>query len=199
MASARPAGAGRVSLSPKYKAMTTVAITKPRSHPTPSSLRDSVAQALSRVCDLREIISPGQTVVLKPNVFAPQRPPTTTDPRVVVAVGELCREAGAGRVIVAEGRSISTAQYRKAQNSTRACFAATGMDVAVEAAGFEVERVRPVRRPAVIRRSFAQLADDTGSRLHRRLATSRLVVGLVSWIALVTRRTGQMMCLARRK
>jgi len=78
-------------------------------------------------------------------------------------------------------------------------FTAATLRRHVEAAGFEVERVRPVRRPAVIRRSFAQLADDTGSRLHRRLATSRLVVGLVSWIALVTRRTGQMMCLARRK
>ena len=98
----------------------------------------AVAQAVSLVCDLREVISPGQTVVLKPNVFAPQRPPTTTDPRVVVAVGELCREAGAGRVVVAEGRSISTAKYRTVQNSTRACFAATGMEKAVAEAGFEV-------------------------------------------------------------
>ncbi len=78
-------------------------------------------------------------------------------------------------------------------------FTAATLRRHVEAAGFEVERVRPVRRPAVIRRSFAQLADDTGWRLHRRLATSRLMVGLVSWIALATRRTGQMMCLARRK
>jgi len=115
-----------------------VSITPSPSLTDATAIRASVAFAISRVCDLRDLISPGQTVVLKPNVFAPQRPPTTTDPRVVVAVGELCREAGAGRVIVAEGRSISTAKYRKAQNSTRACFAATGMDVAVAAAGFEV-------------------------------------------------------------
>jgi len=79
----------------------------------------------------------GKSVVLKPNVFAPRPAPTTTDPRVVVAVGELCREAGAGRVIVAEGRSISTAKYRKGANSTRQCFEAVGMAEAIEQAGFE--------------------------------------------------------------
>jgi uncharacterized protein (DUF362 family) len=52
-------------------------------------------------------------------------------------VGELARQAGAGRVVVAEGRSISTARYRPGQNSTRACFEATGMQQAVDAAGFE--------------------------------------------------------------
>jgi uncharacterized protein (DUF362 family) len=77
---------------------TQVSITHSPSLTDAAAIRASVASAISLVCDLREIISPGQTVVLKPNVFAPQRPPTTTDPRVVVAVGELCREAGAGRV-----------------------------------------------------------------------------------------------------
>jgi uncharacterized protein (DUF362 family) len=56
---------------------------------------------------------------------------------VVAAVGELCREAGARRVIVAEGRSISTAKYRKGANSTRACFDAVGMTAALEAAGIQ--------------------------------------------------------------
>jgi len=41
-------------------------------------------------------------------------------------------------VIVAEGRSISTAKYRKGANSTRQCFEAVGMSEAVEAAGLEV-------------------------------------------------------------
>ncbi|HUU55052.1 MAG TPA: DUF362 domain-containing protein, partial [Armatimonadota bacterium] len=96
-----------------------------------------VAEAVCSVCDLRAMVA-GKSVVLKPNVFAPRGAPTTTDPRVVVAVGELCLEAGAGRVIVAEGRSISTAKYRKGANSTRECFEAVGMSQAVEAAGFEV-------------------------------------------------------------
>jgi uncharacterized protein (DUF362 family) len=96
----------------------------------------AVRDAVSRVCELDDLV-PGKSVVLKPNVFAPRPSPTTTDPRVVVAVGELCREAGAGRVIVAEGRSISTAKYRKGANSTRLCFEAVGMAEAVEAAGLE--------------------------------------------------------------
>jgi len=77
--------------------MAQVAITHSPSLTDAPAIRASVASAISLLCDLREIISPGQTVVLKPNVFASQRPPPTTDPRVVVAVGELCREAGAGR------------------------------------------------------------------------------------------------------
>jgi uncharacterized protein (DUF362 family) len=101
-----------------------------------SSLRAAVSSAISSVCDLRKLVA-GKTVLLKPNVFAPNPAPTTTDPRVVVAVGELCREAGAGRVIVAEGRSISTARYRNGANSTRGCFDAVGMTAAIEAAGLE--------------------------------------------------------------
>jgi len=118
--------------------MSRVSIIRSRSHTDRAAIREAIADAISRVCDLRGIIRPGATVLLKPNVFAPRPAPTTTDPRVVVAVGELCREAGAGRVIVAEGRSISTARYRRQQNTTRACFAATGMDQAVAEAGFEI-------------------------------------------------------------
>jgi len=103
-----------------------------------AAVHEAVADAIARVCDLRDLIRPGQTVVLKPNVFCPRPAPTTTDPRVVVAVGRLAREAGAGRVIVAEGRSISTSHYRPAHNTTRACFEVVGMARAVQAAGFEI-------------------------------------------------------------
>ena len=67
-------------------------------------VRAAAREAISRVSDLTVLVA-GKSVVLKPNVFAPRPAPTTTDPRVVVAVGELCREAGAARIIVAEGRS----------------------------------------------------------------------------------------------
>jgi 2-polyprenyl-3-methyl-5-hydroxy-6-metoxy-1,4-benzoquinol methylase len=78
-------------------------------------------------------------------------------------------------------------------------FTAATLRRHVEAAGFEVETLRSVRRPAILRRSFAQLADETGRAIHRRLARSRVVPGLVSWISLLAGRTGQMMCVARRK
>jgi uncharacterized protein (DUF362 family) len=115
-----------------------VSIARCKSSRDPAAVREAVADAVARACDLRELIGPGQTVVMKPNVFAPRPAPTTTDPRVVVAVGELAREAGAGRVIVAEGRSISTARYRSEANSTRACFQVTGTAEAVEKAGFDI-------------------------------------------------------------
>jgi len=118
--------------------MSKVSITRNRSATDSAAIRDAIAEAISLVCDLRELIKPGATVLLKPNVFSPRPAPTTTDPRVVVAVGELAREAGAGRVIVAEGRSISTARYRPAHNSTRACFEVVGMAEAVSEAGFEI-------------------------------------------------------------
>ena len=101
-----------------------------------AAVREAVSSAVAAVCDLPKLVA-GRTVLLKPNVFAPRPAPTTTDPRVVVAVGELCREAGAARIIVAEGRSISTAKYRKGANSTERCFEAVGMSQAVDAAGFE--------------------------------------------------------------
>ena len=69
----------------------------------------------------------------------------------------------------------------------------------LEATGFEVERVRSVRRPAILRRSFAQVADETGSALDRRLARSRLVTGAMSWVTLLAGRAGQMMVVARRR
>lgn len=69
----------------------------------------------------------------------------------------------------------------------------------LEAAGFDVERIGSFRRPAIIRKSFDQVADETGCRVHRRLAHSHLVPGLVSWLSLAAGRTGQMVALARRK
>lgn len=99
------------------------------------SIRQAVRDVVGAACDLRAIIPSGARVVLKPNVFAPYPPPTTTDPRVVVAAAEIAREAGAGEVLVAEGRSISTARFRSAHNTTRACAQVSGMAAALAAAG----------------------------------------------------------------
>jgi len=99
------------------------------------SVRRAVREAVGAACDLRGIIRPGARVVLKPNIFAPYPPPATTDARVVVAAAELAREAGADEVIVAEGRSLSTARFRSANNTTRACAQVTGMAAALESAG----------------------------------------------------------------
>ncbi|MDO8683217.1 MAG: DUF362 domain-containing protein [Armatimonadota bacterium] len=80
----------------------------------------------------------GKSVVIKPNVFCPRPAPTTTDPRVVAALIRLAKDAGARSVTVAEGRSVSTARFRKGQTTTRACFEAVGMREAVEKAGAKI-------------------------------------------------------------
>ena len=68
----------------------------------------------------------------------------------------------------------------------------------VEAAGLEVEGVRLVRRPGFIRRSFAQLADEKGRRLHRWMARSRFLVGLLGYLTLRGRGTDEVRVTARR-
>lgn len=105
---------------------------------TDAAIRQAVRRAVEDACQWGDLIPRGATVVIKPNVFMPAPPPTTTDPRVVVALIELAKEAGAGEVIVAEGRSISTAKYRAKHRTTRECFQVTGMAEAVKAAGAQL-------------------------------------------------------------
>ena len=68
----------------------------------------------------------------------------------------------------------------------------------LHAAGLETVRSWAVRRPSGIRRSFGFLAEETGNRLHRRLAKSRAAVGAMTCLALAARRTAQMYVLARK-
>jgi len=68
----------------------------------------------------------------------------------------------------------------------------------LEATGFHVLRIHALRRPALLRHSFALLADETGRSGHRRLARSRLLCGALSWVALLARRTQQMVVVAQR-
>jgi len=89
-------------------------------HPSASltdaaAIRASVASAISLVCDLDEVISPGQTVVLKPNVFAPSGRLRHRS-AVVVAVGNCAR--GRGRAgDRGRGAEHLYAKYRKARTA----------------------------------------------------------------------------------
>jgi uncharacterized protein (DUF362 family) len=58
------------------------------------AVRQAVAEAVGLGCDLEALVR-GRRVVIKPNIFAPYPPPTTTDPRVVAALIGLARDAGA--------------------------------------------------------------------------------------------------------
>ncbi|MCL6630916.1 MAG: DUF362 domain-containing protein, partial [Armatimonadetes bacterium] len=96
-----------------------VAITKISRPISDQAVLDAVWEAVSLASGRQLPIRQGDVVVIKPNIFAPSRAPTTTDPRVVGALVRLAWDAGAKDVIVAEGRSISTAKFRNSHNTTR--------------------------------------------------------------------------------
>ncbi len=104
-----------------------VAVTRVSDISDAISIESAVREAVELSCDFTSMCR-GKSVVLKPNVYCPAPAPTTTDPRVIAALIRLAKEAGAREVTVAEGRSISTALFRKNAHTTKACFEAVGMD-----------------------------------------------------------------------
>jgi len=114
-----------------------VSVTRVSDIDSAESIADAVAKSVQVSCTFLDMCK-GKHVVLKPNVFCPLPAPVTTDPRVIAALVRLARDAGASRVTVAEGRSISTALFRSKGNSTRACFEAVGMDKAATDNGADV-------------------------------------------------------------
>ncbi|MCP4751772.1 MAG: DUF362 domain-containing protein [Proteobacteria bacterium] len=71
-----------------------------------------VKSAIDLVGGIEQLVKKGDTVVVKPNIFAPYPPPVSVDRRVVGAVVALCRAAGAARVIVLEGVSVGSLMKR---------------------------------------------------------------------------------------
>ena len=72
-----------------------------------SEVKDAIKESLSLIGGLEPIISPGNRVLLKPNVLS-IRPPedaVTTHPAVVAAMCELVKEAG-GVPVVGDGSGI---------------------------------------------------------------------------------------------
>jgi uncharacterized protein (DUF362 family) len=73
---------------------------------------EEVKEAVRKVTDLigglESIISPGDHVVIKPNFLCEVDYKTggTTNPNVVFAIAEICREVGARKITVAEGAAI---------------------------------------------------------------------------------------------
>ncbi len=83
----------------------TVAITRTtEKHRSPERVLDLVRQAVDLLGGFSRFVSPGQTVLIKPNqtVFYSAEEGCTTDPLVVGAAIRLAKEAGAARVQVAE-------------------------------------------------------------------------------------------------
>jgi uncharacterized protein (DUF362 family) len=67
-----------------------------------SRIKSMVKDAIELIGGVKSIVKAGDTVLIKPNWLAPIPNPATTDPRVVKALIEIFREAGAKRVVVSE-------------------------------------------------------------------------------------------------
>ena len=89
-----------------------------------------VRKALDPLGGIRRFISPGETVVVKPNMAWDRTPEqaANTNPQVVAEIVRLCREAGAARVIVTD---VST-------NEARRVYQRSGIAEAARSEGAEV-------------------------------------------------------------
>src|SRR5262245_28062916 len=76
----------------------------PEKHRSPERVEALVEEALGHLGGMSAFVTPGNTVLIKPNqtVFYSAEEGCTTDPLVVGALIRLCKRAGAAKVQVAE-------------------------------------------------------------------------------------------------
>jgi uncharacterized protein (DUF362 family) len=72
------------------------------------SVREAALESLNLIGGLESLVSPGDTVLLKPNVLCPfdYKTGAVTNPHLVRAMCRLVRAAGASRVIIAESAAV---------------------------------------------------------------------------------------------
>lgn len=77
-------------------------------HGNPAAVRAALVRLLARIGGIESVVSPGDRVLLKPNLVVdlPYTTGVTTNPHVVMAMAEICRGAGAREVIIAEGSAV---------------------------------------------------------------------------------------------
>ncbi|KKH50903.1 DUF362 domain-containing protein [Methanosarcina sp. 1.H.A.2.2] len=100
-----------------------------------SGVKGAIKEALNLIGGLESVISPGNRVLLKPNVLA-IRPPedaVTTHPAIVSAMCELVLEAG-GIPVIGDGSGIA----KPGSTTTTEAFRASGIEGAAYAVGAEL-------------------------------------------------------------
>ena len=75
---------------------------------TGTDIELSIRKAVELIGGIKTVISPGQTVMIKPNFGVPVPPETgvITDPEVIDAVITICKEAEPGKILVAESTVV---------------------------------------------------------------------------------------------
>jgi len=99
----------------------------------PSAIESALAEVMEAMGGLSSVVKPGQTVLLKPNLFSAHPPEhaVTTHPELVRQVIRLCAKAGAGRIWVGDS-PVGTQDEKK-------LWSLTGMDAAVDGTTAELK------------------------------------------------------------
>jgi uncharacterized protein (DUF362 family) len=94
-----------------------------------TSAAANTKKAIAAIGGMRKFVSPGDVVVIKPNIGHPRAPKyaVTTNPAVVGTLVSLARQAGAGKVIVMDNPV--------GKNDAAHCYSASRIAAAVKAAG----------------------------------------------------------------
>lgn len=93
-----------------------------------TSAGTNTKKAIAAIGGMRKFVSPGDVVVIKPNIGHPRAPKyaVTTSPSVVATLVSLARQAGAKKVIVMDNPVSSDPAH---------CYSASKISAAVKAAG----------------------------------------------------------------
>jgi len=80
------------------------------------------------------LITPGDRVLIKPNLVEPAAPDSgqITNPKVIEAVARYCLDSGAARVVIGEGPG-----FYQPQSYLRECFTHTGVSLVADRLGIE--------------------------------------------------------------
>lgn len=121
--------------------------------------REMVGRALRPFGGIEKFVRPGDTVVLKPNAAWLRTPEqaANTNPEVVAAVAELCRKAGAKRILIVE---------HTCDNPATVCFEMSGIRKVADATGAVIVNAnsegmyRPVSIPGAKVLAQTQVARD---------------------------------------
>ncbi len=131
--------------------------------------KEALTEALARLGGIGRFVTPSGVVLIKPNVGFDSPPEwgATTDPRLVAWVAELCLEAGARRVIVAD----------HTLREARRCFQRTGIAEAVS--GIRGVKVLSLDREAMYEsRTIEGASSLTETKLAKILAKADTFINL---------------------
>ena len=116
-----------------------------------SNVKNAIKESLNLIGGLEQIVSPGDCVLLKPNVLAIRLPEdaVTTHPAVVSAMCELVSEVG-GVPIIGDGSGI----VKPGSTTTSQAFKVSGMEDVASRYGVELINFHPNTNTATLGISY---------------------------------------------